>query len=598
MKFRCLDRVLAGLLASVVWTMPARAELTAREHVPARSFAGAFLAGDVARQDNDFGSAARYLEEALSFDPENEIIERGLLIALLTDGRFDDAVPLAASLSEQSDVRTTTQLVAAIDAMRKGDHAVAHAVLEEGSNSDLDNLMMIIMRAWALYGDGQPDAALESLTDVGGADWYRLFISYHTGLIALAAGYVDKAVQVFDETLEDRAGGGASPLTYLRVAQARARLAAAMDDRDAALRALNYGFDMAPTNPPLLTLLDTLDTDSARQPLVSRPTDGAAEIMLNLGSAINRDGSETFAALYLELGRALAPDNDSVLFELGSIAERLDQPLKAIAYYDLVPDGSPLKRVAALQQGLNLADLERTEEAITTLEELVARNPSDYRGYLALGGVHSSQENWEAAAKTYETALEHIDNDEPTYWPLHYRLAIAYERMKQWEKAEPRFLRTLELRPDEPDVLNYLGYSWIDMNMNLDEGLEMIRKAVELRPRAGYIVDSLGWAYYRLGRFDEALEQLERAADIESRDPTINDHLGDVYWRVGRKLEATYQWSMALDFDPDEELKAKIRAKLDAANTPGVLPAIAVSISDDPTAGNTASDGTTTKDDG
>jgi tetratricopeptide (TPR) repeat protein len=334
------------------------------------------------------------------------------------------------------------------------------------------------------------------------------------------------------------------------------------------------------------------------EPKITGSVDGAAEVLLNLGSAINRNGAEDFAALYLELARALAPDNDSILFELGSIAERIDQPLKAIDYYDQVPEASPLKRVARLQQGLNLADLDRTEEAVSTLEALVDANPGDYRGYLALGGVHSSVKDFDKAAEVYEQALRFIDNDERAYWPLHYRLAIAYERTKQWEKAEPRFLKTLELSPEEPDVLNYLGYSWIDMNMNLEEGLDMIRKAVELRPRSGYIVDSLGWAYYRMGRFEEAVEQLEKAADLEPRDPTITDHLGDAYWRVGRKLEATYQWATALDFDPEDDMREAIEAKLDAANRPGMEPDIAVAITDDPAEAKQANSADGAGDDG
>ena len=147
-------------------------------------------------------------------------------------------------------------------------------------------------------------------------------------------------------------------------------------------------------------------------------------------------------------------------------------------------------------------------------------------------------------------------------WNIYYQRGIAYERLKQWPKAEPNFRKALELFPNQPQVLNYLGYSWIDMNMNLEEGMEMIRKAVELRPSDGYIVDSLGWAHYRLGEYDDAVRELERAVSLKPDDPVLNDHLGDAYWRVGRRLEATFQWSHARDMKPEPAVLAGVEKKL------------------------------------
>jgi tetratricopeptide (TPR) repeat protein len=166
-------------------------------------------------------------------------------------------------------------------------------------------------------------------------------------------------------------------------------------------------------------------------------------------------------------------------------------------------------------------------------------------------------------ALNYETAIS-MAGPAPTRndWNLFFQAGIAHERLKQWPRAEAHFKRALELYPDQPQVMNYLGYSWIDMNMNLEEGMDLIRAAVDLRPNDGYIVDSLGWAHYRLGDYEDAVRELERAVELRPADPTINDHLGDAYWQVGRKLEATFQWNRALANDPDEELKPKIELKL------------------------------------
>jgi tetratricopeptide (TPR) repeat protein len=184
------------------------------------------------------------------------------------------------------------------------------------------------------------------------------------------------------------------------------------------------------------------------------------------------------------------------------------------------------------------------------------------RAYLALGGVYSSKENFRAAAAVYDQAVARLDKPETSNWNIFYQRGIAYERLKEWPKAEPNFRKALELHPEQPQVLNYLGYSWVDMDMNLEEGLDMIRKAVELRPSDGYIVDSLGWAYYKLGRFEEAVTELERAVSLKPDDPILNDHLGDAYWRVGRKLEATFQWSHARDMKPEPDVLAQVQKKL------------------------------------
>ena len=184
------------------------------------------------------------------------------------------------------------------------------------------------------------------------------------------------------------------------------------------------------------------------------------------------------------------------------------------------------------------------------------------RAYLALGGVYASQEKYREAAGLYDEAVQQLGTPIPDNWNIYYQRGIAYERLKEWPKAEPNFRTALELYPDQPQVLNYLGYSWVDMNMNLEEGLEMIRKAVNLRPNDGYIVDSLGWAYYRLGRFEEAVRELERAVALKPDDPILNDHLGDAYWRAGRKREATFQWAHARDMEPEPDLLASVERKL------------------------------------
>ncbi|MEL6921882.1 MAG: tetratricopeptide repeat protein [Pseudomonadota bacterium] len=569
------------LLSTALIAAPALADTPDEFHTPARTFSGAFLAAAAARNDNDYGVAARYYDEALRFDPSNQGLKQELMVSLLTDGQFDTALIHARELQTSAAAERIARLAVGTDQIRTGAFDSAQTTLIIANQNDLERLLSGIMSGWSAHGAGNSASGIDAILALRGPDWFTIFQTYHSALIAHAAGDVDRARTLFEDGMNDTAGSGASPLTYLRMTDAYAAMLVSEGETAEAQAVLERGLAIAPTNASLLASAAAIangDT-SAFGPLTA--SQGAGEILLNLGSAINRDGAEAFAALYLEMARAAWPDEPQVLFELGTIAERMDQVEKAINYYAEVSLDSPLHRLAALQQGLALSDLDRNDEAKVTLEALIEESPADFRGYMALGGVHSFLKEWKDASDVYATALDNINADDPAFWTVHYRLGISYERQKQWPKAEAAFKKALELSPDQPDVLNYLGYSWIDMNMNLEEGLEMIEKAVRQRPRDGYIVDSLGWAHYRLGNFEEAVTELEKATDLRPRDPTINDHLGDAYWRVGRKLEAVHQWSRVLDMESDDVDFDAVRAKVNAANTSGVLPDVAVSIVDD-----------------
>nr|WP_244439480.1 tetratricopeptide repeat protein [Azospirillum baldaniorum] len=167
------------------------------------------------------------------------------------------------------------------------------------------------------------------------------------------------------------------------------------------------------------------------------------------------------------------------------------------------------------------------------------------------------------AADSYSKALERIGTPEERHWAVLYARAMSYDKVDRWPDAERDLRAALALKPDEAFLLNYLGYSYVDRGLNLEEAKTMIEKAVALRPKDGYIVDSLGWALYRTGDFEGAVEKLERAVELKPTDATINDHLGDAYWRVGRRNEARFQWTRALRTAEEEPQKEDIRAKLD-----------------------------------
>ncbi|MER8777092.1 tetratricopeptide repeat protein [Mesorhizobium sp. M0977] len=557
-------RWLTGLAIATgmaISALPAHAKQTS-EPVRITSFSGAYLAARIAEGDNDLDSAVSYYKQALAFDPNDTGLQQSLMLSLIAQGRFDESLVYADKLKAVPDVERFSRVALAIDSFHKKDFSKAEYWLKLSLESDLDRLISGVMTGWAKQGAGDAGEAMASIDKLQGPDWFGLFKSFHRALIADASGLPDRADALYTATLQDTAAGGAAPETWMRNAQAYASFLARKGDKAKALSVLDQAETFAPGKVEIAALRDKINKGEKIQPFAAGPSDGASEILLDLATALNRGGGEPFVRLYLQYALALRPDNDAALVQLAAVAEQLKDGEGAIALYRRIPAGSPLKELSDLQLGLNLADLDRNDEAITHLKAIVDAHPDDMRAYLALGGVYSSKEDFRSAANLYDKAVEVLKTPTAVNWNIFYQRGIAYERLKEWPKAEPNFRKALELYPDQPQVLNYLGYSWVDKDMNLKEGLAMIQKAVDLRPSDGYIVDSLGWAYYRLGQFDDAVREMERAVSLKPEDPVLNDHLGDAYWRVGRKLEATFQWNQARDLKPDPDVLAALQQKL------------------------------------
>jgi len=559
-RARWLTR-LAIVTGMALSALPAYAKQST-EPVKISSFSGAYLAARIAEGDNDLDSAIAYYKQALAFNPSDTALQQSLMLSLIAQGRFDESLVYADKLKEVPDVERFSRLALAVDSFHKKDFTKAQYWLKLSLESDLDRLISGVMSGWAEQGAGQPADAMAAIDKLQGPDWFGLFKSFHRALIADASNMPEKAEAIYAATMQDTAAGGAAPETWMRNAQAYASFLARKGEKDKAISVLDQAEAFSPGKLEIVTLRDRIAKGDKIAPFVSGPSDGASEILLDLATALNRGGGEPFVRLYLQYALALRPDSDAALVQLAAVAEQLKDGEGAIALYRRIPDSSPLKQLSDLQLGLNLADLDRHDEAITHLKAFVDAHPNDMRAYLALGGVYSSKEDFRSAANIYDKAVDALKTPTAANWNIFYQRGIAYERLKEWPKAEPNFRKALELQPDQPQVLNYLGYSWVDMNTNLEEGLVMIQKAVDLRPSDGYIVDSLGWAYFRLGRFDDAVREMERAVSLKPEDPVLNDHLGDAYWRVGRKLEATFQWNQARDLKPDPDVLATLQQKL------------------------------------
>lgn len=532
------------------------------ETISEAGLSGSFLASRVAIGDNDDESAVKFLERAIALDPDNANIKLDMFVSLVTNGRIEEAATLAQDAENLGENNNLAMLVSATEALRKRSWNKASTVLTPLNGSDLDVMLKEIISSWAMFGEGKLDEALARLDAIEGPDWILVIRNHHTGLLAAAAGRDALAVEKFQSVIDNRSVIAVLTETYIRSVEAMVRNHVKTGNKEEAQKTLDFGLSLIPNHPPFAQLAEALSNDSPLTPLVASPQEGAAEVFFNIATAIKRDGGIAFAKTYLQLADYLNGESDVISVALAELYLQLGKYDQSNTYYNAVDDGSSFHRMAQLEMASNLARLQRKPQAIELLRALIDGNPQDLLGYLTLGELFSRDKQYGEAAKIYDRAVEQVGMPQKHHWNLFFRRGIAYERLMQWDNAEPNFKKSLELSANQPEVLNYLGYSWIDQGINLDLGMEMIRKAVELRPRSGFIVDSLGWAHYRLGAYEDAVRELERAAEIMPQDPTINDHLGDAYWRVGRKLEATFQWKIALTGKPPLDNKPEVEKKL------------------------------------
>lgn len=528
------------------------------------SLSGNYLAATIADKSRDMAAASEYYLEALAESPNDpDLIDRSLP-PLLAAGKITEAVDLAKRRTKMEGESRLSQLVIGVDQLKARQYAAAQTALAKSGAGPIAELIANVLVAWAMQGAGDTDGALKQIDEkLKGQDWYASFTEFHAGLIAELAGRQDEAMRRMAKAYE------ADP-AVLRVVEAYGELKQRAGDNEAVAALFNEVAAKVPDHPLIQRDLALLKEGKPLPPIATNVQAGAAHLLYDVGSAIGRDGGEELAAIYLQLALHLNPKFDLALFGVGDLFEAMQQYELAIATYDSVPADSPLRRSAMIQAALDLDVLDRPEEARKRVEPLIEANPGDIEAITALGNILRSRKDFAAAAEVYTRGIDTLGTPEERHWMLYYFRGICHERTKQWPKAEADFKTALKLHPDQPLVLNYLGYSWVDQGMNLDEALDMIKKAVELRSDDGYIVDSLGWVYYKLGRYEEAVGELEKAVTLRPEDPLINDHLGDAYWRVGRRLEAKFQWNHARDLKPEEEelprILKKLEVGLDAAN--------------------------------
>ena len=551
-------RILAGAtLAAAILIGPAAlsAQTPTRPDTPRVSSSGNYLAARHASAQRDAAGASAYYRAALRADPRNnELLDRAF-VSVLAEGDIEEAVRLAERILQGNRNDRVARLVLGVRAIKQKQYANARTHLTQSIRGPVTDLTAILLGAWAQQGAGEVKGATDAIDKLAGADWYALFKDLHSGMILDLSGNRKEAQKRLERAYKVDA-------TALRVVESYGSLMSRLGTKEEAL-AVYEPFEKAlPRQPLIVDETNRIRRGEKLPPLIESPQAGAAEVLYGLGSALGRRGGEDLGLVYLQLALYLSPQHPLALLSLADLYESLKKPQLAIKIYEQVPASSPLKRNAEIQLAMNLDTVDQTDEAKSRLNKLIAENPSDLEAIMALGNILRSRKAYEECGPVYSRGIDTIKTAEKSNWLIYYFRGICYERAKKWALAEADLKKALELFADQPHVLNYLGYSWIDQGVNLDEGMRMIKRAVEQRPDDGYIVDSLGWAYYRIGNYEEATKHLERAIELKPDDPTINDHLGDVYWKTGRQLEAQFQWTHARDMKPEPEEMKKIEEKL------------------------------------
>jgi tetratricopeptide (TPR) repeat protein len=517
---------------------------------------GRYLAARVAEQDHDYDNGATQLDLALAQYPNDPDLVYAAFRLRLYAGHFDGAASLAPSVLQAKPGDGFANLVMAVQQIKKGDYRAAETQLGRiGAENQLGPLKEYAL-AWLKAGEKDYPAARDYLSKLKPAAGERA---------EAPALVIDAQI---DEMAGDRAAAEAKYRKASELDPSGLRIVVSVSD---GLRRLGKNGDASALLKAYAekygdtVVMDGLLAPNAPTPKPPSPASGIADIMFDISgilSADPRNQRTDLALIFGQLSVELKPDFDFAWLMISGIYEQFQVLPKAVMALGKIGPISPLYWQARLRIATLEAQDGRFDKAVTQLKALIAEKPDRLDAALALAELMRTKERFADAVSAYDMALSRLKKPDERSWPIYFGRGISQERVKQWPKAEADMKKALELSPDQPYVLNYLGYSWIDQGINLDEGMKMLKRASELRPDDGAVSDSVGWAYYRLGQFDTAVEWLERASEQKGDDATVVEHLGDAYWHVGRKREARFEWERALNQSPEKDRIPVLQEKL------------------------------------
>lgn len=508
---------------------------------------GAFLTGRFTAHEDDQDIAAESLLRALGTDPRNPELIQPAFIACLMAGRAE-AVRLARLLPDVQ----AAQLLLVNQDIKTGSWDAAESRIRALPRQGLTQILQPMLLAWAQAGSGRTDAALTTLRPFLEGTRMRGIYALHAALINDIAGRNQEATRLYRMALSD---GGAGSLRMAQILASWQVRQGQLAEAGQTLRGLaEAGQEMPVTVSALL--------GAANVRAVPRAADGVAEVFLGLAGSLGQQEAGEYAQLLLRLALDLRPDFTTARLLLAEVMEASKRYNGAGRILANVSPDDPINGIVRLRRAGLAERAGRTDEALRDLEQLARDYPDSPQSYATEADILRQNGRYADAVAAYDKAIARISSPKRGSWPLFYARGIAHDRAHDWHKAERDLTRAMELAPDQPFILNYLGYSWADQGVNLTKARALIEKAMAMKSNDGAITDSLGWVVFRQGDVGGAIKLLERAAELQPEDATINSHLGDAYWSAGRKREAQFQWRRALLFNPEPAEKVRLEAKL------------------------------------
>ena len=528
--------------------------LRAKQGPTTASTYGDYLTARYAVLNNNPEAAADRYARTLKREPNNtEVLEKAVYAYLLS-GQFDAAAKVArTSRTGPVGVAPLARLVTAVDAFREEDYQLVVTLLEDKDLGAYNAALANLLIAWAMAADGDVEGALMRMT-VDGDDYLQQINGFSQAYVLTFADRKNEALALLE--LGWRQG---LRLPIAEALQARLLIEAGeMDEVKELLDAIDVD---AGSNTLLFDVKTRLDRGETFPPVELRAGEGAALSMVGPVATLSQPSVRDLSIVYLELVKALDPTFHGITIMLADRLGDSGSEDDAMALLKSIDKSSPYYAAGLVQQAWLCRRME-DEVCGRAAMEAALKASSSRAVKVQAGDYFRAIEDYERAEVVFKQVATSDAAARQDDWRILFALGATRERLGKWDLAEADLKSALEIEPDRPEVLNYLGYSWIDRGENIPAAFLMIRRALEQRPRAGYIVDSLGWAYYRLGRYDEAVLYLERAAELDPGDPVVNDHLGDAYWRIGKRLQARYQWKRVKMLDPDAEMLQSVERKL------------------------------------
>ena len=523
---------------------------------------GSYLAGQFAQRHKDWNKASEYIGRVLRDDKSDPDFQKHSMILSMAAGDTKTSIALAQDVLKNDSTDLLAILFSSVGQLKESNYQEAINIFDKMGQNNIASFIIPALKMWAQAG--LKTFELNNIPSNSFYSYHALLAGNHLDKKDEALNFAQKAFTIEENDIRDLEKHADAFLSFGDVEKALS-IYQAIDKQNFADADIKKKIENLENNIAF--------EENVTLPSINTPQDGAALVFQNMAEILLREQSDDSATIFAQMALALNPKLHRSHAFIAEVYKRYDRYDEAIETLQKIDTNSDLYPDVQRQIADLYVEQEKNDMAIQVLEKLHQTN-DNLNALIQIGDIHRYEENYSDAEKFYTTVIDKPETTLKDYWYVYYARGMARERLKEFENADDDLQQALTIEPNNPYLLNYLGYSWADRDIKFDESLDMIIKAVTLKPDDGYITDSLGWVHYKMENFDLAVPALERAVELLPYDPTINDHLGDAYWQVNRKNEAKFQWQRALNYNEDEdlELKEQIQKKLSSG-----LPKIKVS---------------------